>query len=125
MSRYEDPAGEEGRSGSRLGRGDVDDTGNWDASGRSRRGRKPWEPSDRHAAGMGERPTGIRRILGRHPVLSILGILATLTITFVSLSAYAAYRGVYDSIHHLDVTARELGHRPPKLNGSEDRKSTR
>jgi len=127
MSRYEDPegtgeypAGEEGRSGSRLGRGDADDTGNWDASGRSRRGRKPWEPSDRHAAGMGERPTGIRRILGRHPVLSILGILATLTITFVSLSAYAAYRGVYDSIHHLDVTARELGHRPPKLNGSEN-----
>jgi LCP family protein required for cell wall assembly len=69
---------------------------------------------------MGERPTGIRRILGRHPVLSILGILATLTITFVSLSAYAAYRGVYDSIRHLIVTPGELGKRPPKLNGSEN-----
>jgi LCP family protein required for cell wall assembly len=69
---------------------------------------------------MGDRPTGIRRILGRHPVLSIIGILATLTITFVSLSAYAAYRGVYDSIHHVTVTSGELGKRPPKLNGSEN-----
>jgi len=69
---------------------------------------------------MGERPTGIRRILGRHPVLSILGIVATLTITFISLSAYAAYRGVYDSIHHVVVTNGELGKRPPKLNGSEN-----
>jgi LCP family protein required for cell wall assembly len=69
---------------------------------------------------MGERPSGIRRILGRHPVVSILGILAALTITFVSLSAYAAYRGVYDSIHHVIITSGELGKRPPKLNGSEN-----
>src|SRR6266699_3643068 len=107
MSRYEDPEG----------------TGE---SGRSRRGRGrsgPWKPSgpaDRHAAHMGEPPSGARRILGRHPVLSVLGILATLTITFVSLSAYAAYRGVYDSIHHVSVTSGELGKRPPKLNGSEN-----
>jgi len=69
---------------------------------------------------MNQRPAGIRRILGRHPVLSILGILATLTITFVSLSAYAAYRGVYDSIHHITIAKGELGKRPPKLNGSEN-----
>ncbi len=114
--------------GSLFRRGRADDTGNRDVSGRSRhsRGRAdPWEPSGRRAgggrsAGMGESPGRIRHILGRHPVLAVLGILATLTITFVSLSAYAAYRGVYDSIHHLNVTAGELGKRPPKLNGSEN-----
>jgi LCP family protein required for cell wall assembly len=53
-------------------------------------------------------------------VVSVLAILATLTITFVSLSAYAAYRNVYDSIHHITITSRELGKRPPKLNGSEN-----
>jgi LCP family protein required for cell wall assembly len=58
-----------------------------------------------------------QRILGRHPVLSILGILATLALTFVSLTAYAAYRNVYDSIHHVTITSHELGHRPPKLDG--------
>src|SRR5215470_16662303 len=95
-------------------------------SGRSPRGRgrsDPWEPSGRsgrRAPGMGERPTGIRRVLGRHPVLSILAILATLTITFVSIGAYAAYRGLYDSIHHVVITSGELGKRPPKLNGSEN-----
>jgi LCP family protein required for cell wall assembly len=62
----------------------------------------------------------MRRILGRHPVLSVLAILATLTITFVSLTAYAAYRGVYDSIHHVAINSGELGKRPPKLNGSEN-----
>src|SRR5215831_16589733 len=107
MSRYEDPEGTGESSRSRHGRGPSE----------------PWEPAGRtgrRAAQMGERPTGIRRILGRHPVLSILGILATLTITFVSLSAYAAYRGVYDSIHHVTITTGELGKRPPKLNGSEN-----
>jgi len=49
-----------------------------------------------------------------------MAILATLTITFISLSAYAAYRNVYDSIHHVTVTSGELGKRPPKLNGSEN-----
>ena len=107
MSRYEDPegTGESGRSRRDPGRSNL-----WEPPGRAARG----------AAGMGERPRGMRRILGRHPVLSILGILATLTITFVSLSAYAAYRGVYDSIHHVTVTSGELGKRPPKLNGSEN-----
>src|SRR6516162_3058485 len=107
MSRHEDPEGigESGRSP--RGRGQSD----------------PWEPSGRpghRAPGMGERPTGSRRILGRHPVLSILAILATLTITFVSIGAYAAYRGLYDSIHHVVITSGELGKRPPKLNGSEN-----
>src|SRR5215470_10237663 len=107
MSQYEDPEGTGGSSSSRHGRGPSD----------------PWEPAGRagrRASGMNQRPTGIRRILGRHPVLSILGILATLTITFVSLSAYAAYRGVYDSIHHITIAKGELGKRPPKLNGSEN-----
>jgi LCP family protein required for cell wall assembly len=107
MTRYEDPEGTGESSGSRYGRGPSDP-------------RVPPGRAGRRAAQTGERPTGIRRILGRHPVLSILGILATLTITFVSLSAYAAYRGVYDSIHHVTVTNGELGKRPPKLNGSEN-----
>jgi LCP family protein required for cell wall assembly len=107
MSRHEDPEGT-GESGpSRSGRG------------RSVPSEPPGRPG-RRAAGPGERPTGIRRILGRHPVLSILGILATLTITFVSIGAYAAYRGLYDSIHHVVITSGELGKRPPKLNGSEN-----
>src|SRR5580692_5783435 len=113
MSRYEDPEGT-----------GEDPAGG--ASGRSRRGRgrsDPWEPSGRsgrRAARSGPPPTRTRRILGRHPVVSVLAILATLTITFVSLSAYAAYRNVYDSIHHVTVTSGELGKRPPKLNGSEN-----
>ena len=107
MTRYEDPEGTGESSSSRQGRGPSDP------------GAPPGR-AGRRAAQMGERPTGIRRILGRHPVLSILGILATLTITFVSLSAYAAYRGVYDSIHHVTITKGELGKRPPKLNGSEN-----
>jgi len=107
MSRYEDPAGTDESGRSRRGRGRA---GSWEPPGRA----------GRPAAQLGERPSGVRRILGRHPVVSILGILATLTITFVSLSAYAAYRGVYDSIHHVVVTSGELGKRPPKLNGSEN-----
>src|SRR5499427_7911041 len=99
MSGYEDPegTGESGLTRHRRGRSD------------------PWQPS-----GRADRPAGVRRILGRHPVLSVLAILATLTITFVSLTAYAAYRGVYDSIHHVVINNGELGKRPPKLNGSEN-----
>jgi LCP family protein required for cell wall assembly len=135
MSRYEDPggtgefpAGGRRRRGSLLRRsGPADDTGEWDASGRSRRGRgqsDPWEQSGwaggRRAAGSGGPASRTRRILGRHPVVSVLAILATLTITFVSLTAYAAYRNVYDSIHHVTVTSGELGKRPPKLDGSQN-----
>jgi len=132
MSRYEDPegTGEHPAGGKRRSlrrrSGPANDTGQGDASGPSRRGRgrsDPWEPtgrSGRRAARSGPPPTRTRRILGRHPVVSVLAILATLTITFVSLSAYAAYRNVYDSIHHITITSRELGKRPPKLNGSEN-----
>jgi LCP family protein required for cell wall assembly len=132
MSRYEDPegTGEHPAGGKRRSlrrrSGPANDTGQGDASGPSRRGRgrsDPWEPtgrSGRRAARSGQPPTRTRRILGRHPVVSVLAILATLTITFVSLSAYAAYRNVYDSIHHITITSRELGKRPPKLNGSEN-----
>ena len=127
MSRYEDPegTGEHPAGGKRRSlrrrSGNADDTGHGDASGRSRRGRGrsgPWEPasrSGRRAARSSQPPTRTRRILGRHPVVSVLAILATLTITFVSLSAYAAYRNVYDSIHHVTVTSREaerLGKHP-------------
>jgi LCP family protein required for cell wall assembly len=132
MSRYEDPegTGEHPAGGKRRSlrrrSGPANDTGQGDASGPSRRGRgrsDPWEPtgrSGRRAARSSQPPTRTRRILGRHPVVSVLAILATLTITFVSLSAYAAYRNVYDSIHHITITSRELGKRPPKLNGSEN-----
>jgi LCP family protein required for cell wall assembly len=128
MSRYEDPEGTGEHPAGRkrrslLGRsGRAGDTGNGNASGRSRRGRgrsDPWEPSGRSARSS-QPPSRSRRVLGRHPVVSVLAILATLTITFVSLSAYAAYRSVYDSIHHVTVTSGELGKRPPKLNGSEN-----
>ena len=135
MSRYEDPegtgeypAGGKRRKGSLLHRnGHADGTGDWDASGRSRRGRgrsDHWEPSGRgggrRSARASQPPSRTRRVLGRHPVLSVMAIIATLTITFISLSAYAAYRNVYDSIHHVTVTSGELGKRPPKLNGSEN-----
>jgi LCP family protein required for cell wall assembly len=132
MSRYEDPegTGEHPAGGKRRSlrrrSGNAADTGYGNASGPSGRGRgrsDPWEPagrSGRRAARSSQPPTRTRRILGRHPVVSVLAILATLTITFVSLSAYAAYRNVYDSIHHVTITSRELGKRPPKLNGSEN-----
>jgi len=131
MSRYEDPAGagEYPAGGRRRARsllrrnGRAGDTGDWDASGRPHRGRGRtgrWEPTGRRAAHSGQPPSWTRRVLGRHPVLSVLAIIATLAITFVSLSAYAAYRNVYDSIRHITVTAGELGKRPPKLNGSQN-----
>src|SRR5689334_2865034 len=132
MSRYDDPEGTGeypagGKRRSLRRRSDrADDPGDWAASGRSRRGRgrsDAWEPSgrgDRRAARSSPPPSGTRRVLGRHPVLSVMAILATLTITFVSLSAYAAFRNVYDSIHHVIITNSELGKRPPKLNGSEN-----
>src|SRR5690348_13805415 len=131
MSRHEDPEGTGeypagGKRRSLRGRSGAADPGNRDASGRSRRGRgrsDPWEPSarsDGRYASSSQPPSGTRRILGRHPVVSVLAILATLTITFVSLTAYAAFRNVYDSIHHVTITNSELGKRPPKLNGSEN-----
>ena len=132
MSRYEDPEGTGeypaggNRRSLRARSGDADDAGSWDASGRSRGGRRrsdPWEPSarsDRLYDSSGQPPSRTRRILGRHPVVSVLAILITLTITFVAVAAYAAFRNVYDSIHHVFVTNSELGKRPPKLNGSEN-----
>ena len=132
MSRYEDPEGTGeypaggNRRSLRARSGDADDAGSWDASGRSRGGRRrsdPWEPSarsDRLYDYSGQPPSRTRRILGRHPVVSVLAILITLTITFVAVAAYAAFRNVYDSIRHVVVTNGELGKRPPKLNGSEN-----
>jgi LCP family protein required for cell wall assembly len=122
MSRYEDAEGSGGARRNRLGslikpggRGDDADWGNaGQGSGRKIPGRLA-QPGGRTRSGPVSRS---QRILGRHPVLSILGILATLTLTFISLTAYAAYRNVYDSIHHVTITSHELGHRPPKLDGS-------
>lgn len=45
-------------------------------------------------------------------------MVATVALTGIALTAYAAYRNVYDSIHHVDVTRAMLGKRPPKLNGA-------
>jgi LCP family protein required for cell wall assembly len=115
MSRYEDTEGADESSGAgrkRFG------------SMSRRKGRKGNDAWDDDGYGNRRPPGGpprsrLQRVLGRHPVLSILGILTTLTLTFISLTAYAAYRNVYDSIHHVTVTSRELGgHRPPKLDGS-------
>src|SRR5579859_1199665 len=125
MSRYEDAEGTGGFQGAgkkRLGtltraRGRGGDAG-WDDPGHGR-GRKI--PGRLGPSGRSSRSGPLsrsQRILGRHPVLSILGILATLTLTFISLTAYAAYRNVYDSIHHVTITSHQLGPRPPKLDGS-------
>jgi LCP family protein required for cell wall assembly len=99
-----------------------DDSGAWEpadepgdagaASGRRDHGPRP------EGSARAEGASRSRRILGRHPVLSVLAIIAALAVTSVSLVAYAAYRNVYDSIHHVTVTNRMLGPRPPKLNGS-------
>ncbi len=107
--------------GSMIRRKGRDGNEAWDEGGRGRSSHQKPGRRGLHGPGGSPRSGGPRRaqrILGSHPVLSILGILATLTLTFVSLTAYAAYRNVYDSIHHVTVTSRMLGHRPPKLNGS-------
>jgi LCP family protein required for cell wall assembly len=132
MSRYEDPEGTGeypagGKRRSLRGRSSrAGDTGKWDASGRSRGGRRrsdPWQPSagdGRRFDQSGQPPSRTHRVLGRHPVVSVLAILVTLTLTFISIAAYATLRSVYDSIHHVIITSGELGKRPPKLNGSEN-----
>jgi LCP family protein required for cell wall assembly len=125
MSRYEDAEGTGGLLGAgkkRLGslvrpkgRGGNGDRGKQGQDAGSRR-----LPGRLGPSGGGPRSGAVsrtQRILGRHPLLSILGILTALTLTFISLTAYAAYRNVYDSIHHVTITSGELGHRPPKLDG--------
>lgn len=57
-------------------------------------------------------------VLGMHPVLAATAIVTTLVVVAASLTAYAFYRNVYDSIHHETVTSQMLGPRPPKLNGA-------
>src|SRR5215472_6104244 len=124
MSRYEGPEGTgkspgagKQRLGSMIrGRGRNGSDDGWDEgpgpSGRQLPGRLG--PSRR----AGPPRSRTQRILGRRPLLSVLGILTALTLTLISLTAYAAYRNVYDSIHHLNVTNHMLGNRPPKLDGS-------
>ena len=124
MSRYEDPedadespGGGRKRLGSMIRRKGRTGNGGWDDDdgyGSSRQVPGRLGPSGR----AGQPRSRLQRVLGRHPVLSILGILMALTLTFISLTAYAAYRNVYDSIHHITITSGQLGHRPPKLDGS-------
>jgi LCP family protein required for cell wall assembly len=103
MSRYEDPEG----------------TGDYPGAGRARTGlARPRGNRRRRSRPRSGGQRRIHQILGRHPVLSILAIVATVTVTLISLTAYAAYRNLYDSIHHVTITSGELGKRPPKLNGS-------
>src|SRR5215471_4173395 len=125
MSRYEGPKGTgrfPGAGRQRLGsmargRGRNGSDGGWDDEDVSSSGRRL--PGRLGPSGRGGAPRSrAQRILGRRPLLSILGILAALTLTLISLTAYAAYRNVYDSIHHVNITGHMLGNRPPKLDGS-------
>lgn len=73
--------------------------------------------------GRGRGRTGRPRLartsrIGRHQVMSVVAIVTTSILVIVSLFAYIAYRNVFDSIHHDDVTAAMLGKRPPKFDGS-------
>jgi LCP family protein required for cell wall assembly len=61
---------------------------------------------------------GRRAVSGHRRILSFIAIIATVVITGIALTAYGAYRNVYDSIKHVNVTNAMLGKRPPKLNGS-------
>jgi LCP family protein required for cell wall assembly len=99
-----------------AGRGGQRRAGRAGASGAGSRRR-----SAPTAGGGRPRSPGKRRGLaafGHRPVLSIIAIIATAILTIAALTAYVAYRNVYDSIHHIDVTNQMLGKRPPKLNGS-------
>lgn len=120
MSRYHDPAGKGRTRVPRSARG----LGNQRMPGPAASpgyGRPRPVSSARTGRGPGGRPNGTRHGLGRlgsHPVASGVAIFATLVLVGVSLAAYAAYRNVYDSIQHDNVTAAMLGKRPPKLNGA-------
>ena len=137
MSRYEDPDGTgdypsagRGRAGSLTRRRDPGRNGardDWSPNRADRpknaKRRRPGPAGARGGRRRGGAPPAggqrrIHKIMGRHPVLGILAIVATVAVTFLSLAAYGAYRNVYDSIHHITVTSGELGKRPPKLNGS-------
>jgi LCP family protein required for cell wall assembly len=125
MSRYEDAEGTGGllgagkkRLGSLIRPKDRGGNGDWAKESQDAGTRRL--PGRLGASGGGPGSGAVsrtQRILGRHPLLSILGILMALTLTFISLTAYAAYRNVYDSIHHVTVTSHQLGKRPPKLDG--------
>jgi LCP family protein required for cell wall assembly len=126
MNRYQDPGGASEYGGTadyHAAGSERRGTGTWYRSGeedgtRGQRGRAHSGPAGN---GSGTRSGGGRRglaVFGHRPVLSIVAIIATVVLTGMALTAYAAYRNVYDSIHHINVPNSALGHRPPKLNGS-------
>jgi LCP family protein required for cell wall assembly len=126
MSRYHDPGG--------ASEYDYDGTADHHAANGRRGTADRYRPREEDGprgqrrrshggtAGGEERAGGSQRrglaVFGHRPVLSIIAIIATAVITGMALTAYAAYRNVYDSIHHINVLNSMLGHRPPKLNGS-------
>ncbi|HEV2373234.1 MAG TPA: LCP family protein [Streptosporangiaceae bacterium] len=57
-------------------------------------------------------------LLGQRPILRVLAVIGTVVVTGIAFTAYAAYRNVYDSINHVNVTEQMLGPRPPAFNGS-------
>lgn len=132
MSRYHDPGGaseydgtaDYHAAGGRRGTADQYRSGEEDSTRGQRRRSDSGQDSDarRSRSGGGSGSGGSKRrglaAFGQRPVLSIIAIIATVVMTGMALTAYAAYRNVYDSIHHINVLNSMLGHRPPKLNGS-------
>jgi LCP family protein required for cell wall assembly len=142
MSRYQDPRGateyDDGAAdyhavaGGYRGTGSEYQPGEEDGgrsqrrqkSGGRTRGSGEGRPGGRgNSSGKsgGGRSGGGRRgpsAFGRRPVLGIIAIFATVVLTGMALTAYGAYRNVYDSINHVNVLNDMLGKRPPKLNGS-------
>jgi LCP family protein required for cell wall assembly len=126
MSRYHDPGGATDY--------DYDGTADYHASDRRRWTADRYRPGEEDGtrgqrrrshggtAGDGGGSGGSQRrglaMFGQRPVLGIIAIVATVVISGMALTAYGAYRNVYDSIHHINVLNSMLGHRPPKLNGS-------
>src|SRR5262249_10390 len=102
-----------GRVGTLTRRRSSVDSGPPASRGRGRRGRR--DTGDRGGPPRSDDRAGTTGPFGRHPVLSIIAIAATLGISGAAIFFYGLYRNVYDSIHHVNVTNAMLGKRPPNL----------
>lgn len=121
MSRYHEPVTGGVYAPARAEPADGGDCfpGQSAGPGYARSASTPPPASGRRGGGSGRRRGGRRLAsLGPHPAAKITAIVATVAVTIAALAAYIAYRNVYDSIRHDNVTAAMLGKRPPKLNGS-------